>query len=64
MFCCVRDPIDVIFSYATLVNTFAHSAKAEYEFHTDFPEWWDWWVKEQSANHKKYFGTLFQHCID
>ena len=62
--CCVRNPIDVIVSFATLINTLSHTAQPEYEYHTDFPEWWDWWVKKQSADMKRYFDTLLRHCRD
>jgi len=43
--CCIRNPIDVFTSFATFCNTMSHSAQPEFDYHKDFPEWWDWWVK-------------------
>jgi len=43
--CCVRNPLDVILSFASLSNTMSHSANPEFDYATDYPEWWAWWVK-------------------
>lgn len=61
---CIRNPIDVIVSYATLCNTMSHSAQPEYSYPNDFPEWWDWWIKDCSHDHAKYFKTLFKNCVE
>ena len=44
-FVCVRNPLDVFPSYASMVNTVNHAAKPEWEWERDYPEWWDWWIK-------------------
>lgn len=48
VFQCVRNPLDVLPSYAALVNTMNHACKPEYEIHTEYPEWWAWFVKRQT----------------
>lgn len=60
--CCVRNPLDVFLSFATLSNTMSHTAQPEFNYSTDYPEWWNWWVKEQADNHQKYFDTMLRHC--
>lgn len=60
--CCIRNPIDVFVSFASLVNTLSHSAQPDYEYHKDFPQWWDYWVKYNAELHAKYFNTMIRHC--
>lgn len=43
--CIVRNPLDVIPSFGTMINTVSHSAMLDYDLQTEFPEWWDWFVK-------------------
>lgn len=62
--CCIRNPIDVFVSFATLVNTLSHTAQPEFEYQKDFPEWWDWWVKLNADLHERYFHTMIKHCTD
>ena len=47
-FICVRHPLDVFPSYGALCNTLSHGNKPDFEFHTDYNEWWTWWVKRQA----------------
>jgi len=60
--CCVRNPLDVIVSYATLSNTMSHSGTTDYKYHEDYPEWWNWWVIEQAESHRKNFEVMRRHC--
>lgn len=60
--CCVRNPLDSILSFASLGNTMSHSAQPEFDYSKDYPEWWDWWVKDQSKAHARYFETMLRHC--
>jgi len=59
---CVRNPLDVLVSFASLVNTLSHTAEPEFSYATDFPEWWDWWVKDQAEKHANYFNTMIDAC--
>jgi hypothetical protein len=59
---CVRNPLDVLVSFASLVNTLSHTAEPEFNYATDFPEWWDWWVKDQAEKHANYFNTMIDAC--
>ena len=40
----------------------SHTANPEFNYPTDYPEWWDWWVKTQAKTHARYFETLIRHC--
>jgi hypothetical protein len=46
--CCIRNPLDIIVSYAKLCNTLSHSVEPNYSIQTEYKEWWEWWVKEQA----------------
>jgi hypothetical protein len=43
--CVIRNPLDVLPSFASLSNTLSHSGMPDYSYDKDFPEWWDWWIK-------------------
>ena len=49
--CCVRNPLDVILSFASLSNTMSHTANPEFDYPTDYPDWWNWWVRTQAITH-------------
>jgi hypothetical protein len=59
--CCVRNPVDLIVSFANLVNTMSHSIEFSSNFIENYPNWWDWWVRTCAENHAKYIATLLQH---
>jgi hypothetical protein len=59
---CVRNPLDIMVSYAALVNTLSHSNKPAYDIHEAYPEWWDFWVRHQTLLIKKYFNLILKHC--
>lgn len=40
----------------------SHSASPEYDYSTEYPEWWAWWVKTQAATHARYFEVMLRHC--
>lgn len=61
---CVRSPFDVIQSFACFSNTMNHSIKPEIDFEKDYPEWWDWYVREIVDNMKLYFDTLIKDCVE
>ena len=62
MFMCVRHPLDVFPSYASLNNTMSHGNKPEYEFNEEFPEWWAWWVKRQTVVMRDFFNIIRNDC--
>lgn len=45
MFCVVRNPLDIIPSFAYLVHTRSHSLVPNEKLHEEFPEWWAEWVR-------------------
>ena len=61
--CCVRNPLDCLVSYACFINTLNHSTKPEFDFEKDFPQWWDWFIRHQTMQMKRWFTTLIQHCV-
>lgn len=62
--CIVRNPLDVLVSYATLCQTMSHSAVTPYNFAKDYPQWWDWWIKFMCDQMSDYFDILMGDCID
>jgi hypothetical protein len=60
--CCVRNPLDVIVSFASLANTMSHSAQPEWNYAKDYPKWWDWFIRNAIDNHLRYFETMIRHC--
>ena len=58
----VRNPIDVIPSFANLSLLKSHSKTTVEKFDKDFPEWWDQWVdsmvNRMAENHEFMMGTV------
>ena len=58
----VRNPIDVMPSFANLSLLKSHSKTTVEKFDKDFPEWWDEWVdamaKRMAENHEFMMGTV------
>ena len=61
-FICVRHPLDVLPSFASLCNTISHGNKPEFEFDRDYPEYWEWFVRSQTAKMQRFFEILIRHC--
>lgn len=62
VFMCVRNPLDVFPSQAAFYNTMSHGNKPDFEIHTEFPEWWAWFVKTQTQIMKRYFEIIRKDC--
>ena len=60
--CCVRNPLDVFVSWASLCNMMNHAAKPEFDYEKEFPEWFDWWVRWCTDAHRQYFDTMIAHA--
>lgn len=56
----VRNPLDVMLSMAHMSNTMTHTVRPPYNYDTDFPDWWDFWVKLVTEKHRLYYDTLIQ----
>jgi len=41
-----------------------HSIKPHWDFATDYPEWWNWWVHNQVDCMKRYFDIVFKHSVE
>lgn len=61
---CCQKPLDSIISLACLANTMSHSALCEFEFYTEYKEWWDWYVKYVADSQARFFETLIRHCTE
>jgi hypothetical protein len=61
--CLVRNPLDVIYSFACLTQTMSSTKKPAFKLEEQ-TEWWDWWVRSQADNYKQYFDTLIRHCTE
>ena len=59
MFVIARNPIDVFPSGAHLRNTFVHNGQINEQFHVDFPEYWDQFVRDRiSCMRKNHTAVL------
>lgn len=56
----VRNPLDVIISYACLANTMNHSTKPKFNFHEEYAEWWNDWVRLNAESMKRFFNMIFE----
>ena len=63
-FMVVRNPYDVIPSYSMLLQTGSHSAKVDYDYLQDYPEWWHNWVKNTVRKMKWFFDTIIQEFVN
>ena len=62
-FIVVRNPYDVIPSYANLVQTFSHSASTGIDYAKNYTEWWHKWVKVITKKIKWFFATLLDEFV-
>jgi hypothetical protein len=58
---CVRSPLDVFPSYTSYANTMNHGVKPEFDYETQYPEWWDWWIQFQAVTMRRFFEILLNH---
>lgn len=57
---CVRNPIDIIASYINLMITSCHSINIDNDVHIEFPEFWTWYIEQQTDQYVKFY----QYWID
>lgn len=55
MFFLMRNPLDVIPSHCTLLNTTSHSFVPKEKYHEDLPEYWQWFIETQCRSMKLFF---------
>lgn len=60
---CVRNPLDIIPSYASFCNTMNHGIKPDFEYEKDYPQWWDMWIKTHVPMIKKFYDVILDHCM-
>ena len=53
--CVVRNPLPVIISLITLFSLNNHNSVLPFEFETEYPEWWDWWVHYCADNMRRWY---------
>ena len=60
----VRNPLDVLPSFATLTQTKGHSAVVNEQFDIDFPDWWDNFITAISENMAKSHEFVFRQISE
>jgi hypothetical protein len=60
MFCIVRNPLDCILSWLNLLSTANHNSKAPFCFAKEYPEWWEWWVKDCCFHLNNWFKVVMK----
>jgi len=58
----VRNPLDVFYSMHCYCNTMNHAIKPEFEVEKEYPEQWDWFVKQPVPFYKRWFETIYADC--
>lgn len=51
----VRNPLDVMLSWLNLLCLANHNSKAPFDYDKEYPEWWDWWVRDCTKHYKNWF---------
>lgn len=41
----------------------SHTVKANFEYHIEYANWWDWWVRTNAENHASYMQKLIQDNV-
>ena len=59
---CIRNPLDVLISYANCLNTFSHDNKLAFDVNDKFPEWWSSFVKAETIRMKQFLEKLRRDC--
>jgi len=54
----VRNPLDVMISWLNLLCLGNHDSKAPFDFEKEYPEWWDWWVRDCTKHFKNWFKVV------
>jgi hypothetical protein len=60
---CVRNPLDIIPSLVNLMSTLSHSAKIDFPYDKDYPEWWDKQITSAAEKHADYFKILMRDLV-
>jgi len=50
--------MDVINSWLELLTMTSHSAKAPFNYHTEYPKFWDWWIKDCTMRMKHWYKKV------
>ena len=58
----VRNPLDSILSWYHYLTQMNHSTKAPYRVDKDYPQLFDWWVKNQVPKMVKHYGQYMQEA--
>ena len=61
-FVVVRHPLDVFPSKAAMFGTMSHGNKLDFELHSEYPEYWDWWVKYWTENMRQFYSIMTEQC--
>ena len=56
----IRNPFDVFVSWINLVGLCNHNSKAPFDYEKDYPEWWDWWVRDCATLMAKWFEVVMR----
>ena len=59
----MRHPLDLLPSYASLLLALSHGIKPDYDYSTEYPEWWDWFLRKTTPTLQRYFEILIRDCI-
>lgn len=56
----VRNPLDAFMSWLELVQHGNHATKSDFELSREYPEYWDWWIKDICEIYARWFGVYLE----
>jgi hypothetical protein len=54
----VRNPLDVINSWLDLMTMSSHSAKSPFDYSTEYPKFWDWWIHDCAERMQQWYAKI------
>ena len=58
----VRNPVDSLLSYLHLVSILNHSGKVPFDFVSEYPNYFEWWVKHCSSKIKLWMAATMNEA--
>ena len=56
--------MDSIPSFANISNTRSHSLEINEQYHIDFPEFWDQWIRQMTLNYRDFHNKVLNQIAD
>ena len=54
--CVVRNPLPVFVSWVNLLALCNHNSPSPFEYETEYPEWWNWWIHDCAEMMRRWYA--------